>query len=139
MQGNCRDARPGFGKNEMYPCFDSEVTYGLAVTGLAVQKTGETFAVALSTDGAVYEPNVRSWERASELHANLTVSGLTAGESYSLFRYDGTAALPSTVASAAATASRKVDFTASGSSWAHADPHTFKSDQAVYYLATRKA
>ena len=34
-----------------YPCFDEHVTYGMAVTGLAVE--GETFPVALSTDGAV--------------------------------------------------------------------------------------
>ena len=37
MQGNCKHAGRGFGKNEMYPCFDKHVTYGLAVTGLAVK------------------------------------------------------------------------------------------------------
>ena len=35
MEGNCKDAGSGFGKNEMYPCFDEDVTYGLSVTGLA--------------------------------------------------------------------------------------------------------
>jgi hypothetical protein len=34
---------------------------------------------------------VRTWERPSSLHANVTVSGLTPGETYTLWRYDGTA------------------------------------------------
>jgi hypothetical protein len=25
MEGNCLHAQPGFGRNEMYPCFDSHV------------------------------------------------------------------------------------------------------------------
>lgn len=33
MNGNCKFAGAGFGKNEMYPCIDESVTYGLAVTG----------------------------------------------------------------------------------------------------------
>jgi hypothetical protein len=34
MEGNCANAQPGYGRNEMYPCFDTDVTYGLAITGL---------------------------------------------------------------------------------------------------------
>ena len=41
---------------EMYPCFDSSVTYGLAVTGLT---TTGTLPVSLSTPGAISEPDVR--------------------------------------------------------------------------------
>ena len=26
MLGNCKHAQPGFGRNEMYPCFDESVT-----------------------------------------------------------------------------------------------------------------
>ena len=36
MEGNCNDAQPGFGKNEMYPCIDENVTYGLAVRTTAL-------------------------------------------------------------------------------------------------------
>ena len=58
MNGNCKNAGAGFGKNEMYPCFDSSVTYGLAVTGLAV--TG-SLPVSLTTEGAVSEVGRVPW------------------------------------------------------------------------------
>eukprot|EP00666_Eupelagonemidae_sp_cell4sb_P016478 gene16478-3973_t len=35
MEGNCKNAQAGFGKNEMYPCINDQVDYGLAVTGVA--------------------------------------------------------------------------------------------------------
>ena len=34
MDGNCRDAQPGFGRNEMYPCINDQVDYGIAVAGI---------------------------------------------------------------------------------------------------------
>ena len=48
MEGNCAKAGRGFGKNEMYPCFDEKVSYALAVKGLAVN--GTTYPVAITTD-----------------------------------------------------------------------------------------
>jgi len=53
MAGNCAKAGHGWGQNEAYPCIDSNVTYGLAVSGLQVMGTvGQT---SLSTGGLTYE------------------------------------------------------------------------------------
>ena len=70
----------------MYPCFDSSVTYGLAVTGLEVK--ARTLPTAITTDGAVYEPNIRTGGRAKQIYATVHVSGLTAAKSYTTFRYE---------------------------------------------------
>jgi hypothetical protein len=129
MNGNCAKAQAGFGKNEMYPCFDEKVTYGLAVTGLAVKGT---LPVSLSVD-ITSEPNVRSWQKASQIHGTATVSGLTAGQKYALFRYSGTQSLPS--AAPFTGYERKTAFTATGSTWTYKDPHTFASNSATYYIA----
>lgn len=130
MNGNCANAQPGFGKNEMYPCFDEKVTYGLSVTGLAV--TG-TLPVSLSVD-ITSEPNVRFFQKASQIHGTVTVSGLQAGKKYVLYRYSGTESLPS--AAPFTGAEHTTPFTSTGSTWTHEDPITFASNSATYYVAT---
>lgn len=131
MSGNCQNAQSGFGKNEMYPCFYQEVTYGLAVTGLDVQ--AETLRVALDVDRPD-EPNVRSlWTKAVELTGTVTVQGLKAGGEYVLYRYKGTAALPG--ADFDQGYEYKTPFTADGDTWTFEDPNTFPSDAATYYVA----
>ena len=57
MDGNCADAGSGFGQNEMYPCIDKDVTYGLSVTGLAVTGAADLPRVSLVVD-TTYEPDV---------------------------------------------------------------------------------
>ena len=34
MDGNCAKAQPGYGRNEMYPCINDQVDYGVAITGV---------------------------------------------------------------------------------------------------------
>ena len=115
----------------MYPCFDASVTYGLAVTGLNV--TG-SLPVSLATDGAVSEPDVRTGAAPAALHGAVTVSGLKAGGAYALYRFNTTAALPASPPFAP-TADTVTPFTAAGPTWTYADPKTFPSNTAVYYLA----
>ena len=55
MDGNCAAAQPGFGKNEMYPCIDEAVTYGLAVTGLAVDYALTEQKICQDGQGPKYE------------------------------------------------------------------------------------
>jgi hypothetical protein len=117
----------------MYPCFDSSVTYGLAVTGLNV--TGTLYRVSLSTPGAVIEPDVRVGEPAVPLTGTVTVYGLTSGASYVLYRYNSTAALP-LGPPFDVTAEAATKFTAKAAEWTFDDPKTFPSDGATYYLAT---
>jgi hypothetical protein len=133
MSGNCATAVPGFGHNEMYPCFDSHVTYGLAVAGLNV--SGPLLPVSLATAGAAGEPNVRVGAPAVPLTGTVTVSGLTSGAPYILFRYNGTDTLPSGPAFAPGAFQARTPFTAAGDTWTFVDPLPFSSDSATYYLA----
>jgi len=130
MMGNCRHAGSGFGKNEMYPCFDEKVTYGMAVTAIDVEGT---LKVSLSVD-ITEEPNVRSGSRPKAIHGKVTVYGLTSGKKYTIYRYKSTADLPSKKPFGPSAESTH-DFTASGASYTYSDPSTFMSNSATYYLA----
>jgi len=133
MDGNCANAQPGFGRNEMYPCFDQHVTYGLAVTGLDVKGT---LPVSLEVD-ITEEPNVRQSGRAKAVHGSVTVSGLQSGKKYTLYRYAGTDTLPKSAPFSGAE--HETPFTATGSTWTFQDPNTFMSNTAVYYVAAAAA
>ena len=133
MEGNCGSAQPGWGRNEMYPCVDSSVTYGLAVTGLAVNGTAGSTSLVVDVK---YEPNVREGDAPMPVVGNVTVAGLTAGGSYTIYRYVGTETLPSTAAYAprGANASKSVVADSTGeASWLGMPP--FSSDEAVYHFA----
>merc|ERR1712157_76858 len=106
----------------MYPCFYQEVTYGLSITGLNVQS--ETLRVVLDVDRQD-EPNIRSREKPVQLTGTVTVHGLTAGEQYLLYRYTGTAALPSSDFERGYE--HKTPFTAQSETWTFQDPDTFAS------------
>jgi hypothetical protein len=133
MDGNCAAAVPGFGHNEMFPCFPTELTYGLAVLGLNVSGGG-TLPVSLSTSGAAGEPNTRSGQPAVPLTGTVRVSGLTAGAKYNLFRYNGTDTLPFGPPFSKG-AVFTTPFTAAGPEWVYSDPNPFSSDSATYWLA----
>jgi len=133
MQGNCLHAGSGFGRNEMYPCFYEKVTYGLSILGLNVKGS---IPVALQVD-IVEEPNVRMGASPKPVHGTVTVSGLTAGNNYTLFRYNSTKALPASPPFGT-TAQYSTDFTASSDTWVYKDPKTFQSNSATYYLAAAK-
>lgn len=135
MSGNCANAGSGFGKNEMYPCFDSHVTYGLAVTGLDVN--GTTFPVSLSTDGAVSEPDTRMGAPPSSLKGTVTVRGLTPGTKYILYRYLGTETLPTGPNNFNVGFQYATPFTASAESWTLKDPKPFASNTAIYYVCVK--
>ena len=68
-EGNCKGAGAGFGKNEMYPCFDQSVTYGMATTGLNVTGMG-----ALRTSLAVEQLQLRDKELNYYLNTMSSVS-----------------------------------------------------------------
>ena len=141
MEGNCANAGAGFGKNEMYPCFDEKVTYGLAVTGLAVEGS---LPVALEVDlgSSQQEPNVREGARASMISGMVTVSGLSAGESYTIYRYDTPAqTVPVKVPSAAPfDASNAIkQFKADAETYTFQDPTGIASDGATYYVCAKTA
>jgi hypothetical protein len=133
MEGNCKSAGSGFGKNEMYPCIYDQVTYGLAVTGLDVQGT---LPVSLTVD-TNSEPNVRFFQSAKPVHGTVEVSGLTIGKAYSIFRYSGTESLPQSAPFVGYEF--KYDFQATGSTYTLQDPNSFMSNSATYYVAAEAA
>jgi len=137
MEGNCKAAQPYPGRNEMYPCFDSSVTYGLAVEGLAVEGTVPT---ALMVSNAklehVDEPNVRTGHKSIPLTATLHIQGLISGQEYEIFRFNSTEALPKGPPFTGAERSKV--FTASDVEWWWLDPSTFNSHSAIYYLVAPK-
>jgi hypothetical protein len=136
MTGNCAKAGSGFGKNEMYPCFDSSVTYGLAVLGLNV--SGALLPVSLSTPGAVSEPDVRVGAAPVPLKGTVTVAGLRTGDKGVLYRFNATN--PANVPTGppfAAAAEYSTPFTATGAEWTFVDPVPFISSGATYYIAER--
>jgi len=132
MEGNCKEAGAGFGKNEMYPCVDKDVTYGISVTGLA---TKGTLPVSLTVD-TTQEPDVRMFQKPSEVHGTVTVSGLTAGSSYVLYRFKGTENLPAGPDFEQGSSYSRIPFNATDTTWTYADPEPFMSNTATYYVAT---
>ena len=131
MSGNCRHAQPGFGKNEMYPCVDEWVTYGLAVTGLAVNGTAGSTSLTVDLK---YEPNVRSGDEPALVHSSVVTTGLTPGKKYLIHRYVGTETLPHGPPFTSPNATVAVTADAQGTA-AWANPPLFESNSAVYHFA----
>lgn len=159
MEGNCKDAQPGFGKNEMYPCIDQNVTYGLAVTGLAIMQDSSSVLASASapasassvpllktslTVDTVEEPDVRQNEKPIALHGVVEVTGLSAYSStatFALYRFGSTAAVPTASADLETSDyDHRTAFAASdatvGGVWTFEDPDSFESNSATYYVAS---
>jgi hypothetical protein len=116
-----------------YPCFDEQVTYGIAVKGFVRDGAGAaaTRPVGIEVD-VEEEPDPREGGKPVRMHASVTVRALTVGARYVLYRYGGINAFP---ASGVAGYDSEVAFTATATEWNHRDPEAFMSDDAVYYLA----
>ena len=138
MEGNCADAQPGFGKNEMYPCFDQSVTYGLAVTGLQVAGGSSGLLPVSLTVNTTAEPDVRRGEDPAWLRGEVeVVLPEAAAGNITLYRFTGTGNLPAGPPfgpGADKVVSLEVP-TAGATSLTWADPDPFLSNKAVYYLA----
>jgi hypothetical protein len=130
MQGNCKNAGSGFGKNEMYPCLYDQVDYGLAVTGL--NTSVPILRVVLDVDRQD-EPNVRMWQQPVDLQGTVNVYGLQKGAQYILYRFKGTESLPSSDFDSGFE--HKKTFEAQADSWTYNDPNPMRSNGAYYYVA----
>jgi hypothetical protein len=115
-------------------CIPVNVDYGIAVTGI-VDPQHVTLPVSLSVAGDS-EPNVSEGASPAEMTGNVTVSGLTAGQSYTLLRYDDYTQVPTNASAAGFLGSSftyHVNFTASGPRWTYTDPNTFTSSGSTTY------
>jgi len=131
MGGNCAHADREHAC--AYPCFDEQVTYGIAVRAFAREGAGAAAARPVGIEvGIEEEPDPREGGKPVRMHASVTVRALTVGARYVLYRYGGINAFP---ASGVAGYDSEVAFTATATEWNHRDPEAFMSDDAVYYLA----
>jgi hypothetical protein len=130
MNGNCDNASTIYPNREAFPCFYNQVTYGLAVFGFDVQ--APTLPVQIDVDHQI-EPNVRSHEKPLPFQATVTISRLTAGKSYILYRYSGINSFPDKDFEKGYD--HKIAFVASNSTYIFKDPNSFLSNGAVYYIA----
>lgn len=131
MDGNCKNAVPGWKHNEAYPCIPEKVNYGYAIKG--VVDTGKKgLPVSLSVD-LWSEPDLHFVQPAT-MHANVTVSELTEGMSYGLYCYHGADNVPEG-GNYEANVHHNVTFEAKADIWEYADPVPFESNLAVYYFA----
>ena len=121
-----------------YPCFDANVTYGLAIKGLDVQSGTVHTALRVhdASDKQVDEPNVRTGKKSIPLRATLHIQNLVDGSEYVILRYNSTESLPT--AAPFSGAERSMPFTASGTEWYWLDPAPFDSHAAIYYLVVPK-
>merc|ERR1719281_2169895 len=91
MNGNCKNATEA--DNEMYPCVPNSVDYGYAITGV-VDPAKKSLPVSLSVQ-FIDEPNfLYRNAKPAKLSGHVTVSGLTAGNGYSLLRWDDYSNVP---------------------------------------------
>ena len=67
---------------QRYPCINDQTDYGIAIAGLS--GAGQPVFLAVDTQE---EPDPRQGQLPSKLTGIVTVSGLTAGRTYTLYRY----------------------------------------------------
>lgn len=136
MEGNCKDAQPGWGYNEMYPCIYDDVTYGYSITGLVDANTG-ALPLELYVN-STEEPNIRQHKPPSLLQGHVVVSGLTDGAAYFLYRWDDYNTFPRNGDYENSTYTAKFSFTASGDSYDYYDGQLFLSSGSVIYRCVAK-
>lgn len=136
MNGNCKIAQAGYGKNEMYPCIYDQVDYGLAVTGLYIPDfsphltANDTFPTSLAVDIQA-EPDIRTGQKPLQLNGTVTASGLTKGHNYIMYR------ITKGRQGSGHAVEYRVFFTANGTTWTRTDPHTIPSNSATYYVTVK--
>jgi hypothetical protein len=128
LDGNCLHADASH--TCAYPCFDQDVTYGIAVKGFARTDTSDAPPVRIDVDRD-YEPDPREGQKPVPMHANVEVSQLAVGGNYTLYSFRGFNSFP---ASGVAGYADKVDFSATSATWRYRDPKAFMSDDAIYFV-----
>lgn len=119
-------------------CLPLKTNYGVAVNGIQ-DADGVSLPVRLAVTGSS-ERNVAAGKKPNMIRGTVTVSGLTAGSSYRIFRFDTTAGVPSKGGAAAlfnSTPDSSFDFVAKGDPFVWKDKTKIKSDGVAYYRAAK--
>lgn len=143
METNCRDAQPGYGKNEMYPCIYYDTVYGYSITGLQQESGSSSNADNGMMPLVLYvnstsEPDIIEGEEPAAFQGHVVVSSLQNGTDYFIYRWDDIYAYPKNPSTfATSDYSYKYAFTAAGSEYEMFDEHLFMSDTSVIYACTQ--
>ena len=119
MDGNCANAVAGWPHDEAYPCIYSVENQGVAISGIS--------------DPAGKALPLSSGEKPAQLTVTVTIPNLVVGASYTLYKYDSPASLP-TDSNYGKGAKAKHSFTASLKTKVFADPASISSAGTSYYL-----
>jgi len=136
MDGNCANAVAGWPHDEAFPCIYSEEDYGVAITGVD-DPAGRALPVSITVD-RWDEPDLPSGEHPAELQVVVTMTGLTAGQPYILYKYAGVKGLP-VGNDYAKGATSKYAFTATKSTEVYTDPNKISSAASTYYMCVPAA
>ncbi len=137
MEGNCKDAQPGWGYNEMYPCIYEDTSYGYAITGLVDANSDQTLPLALYVN-STEEPNIRLHQLPSLLQGQIVVSGLSKGSDYVVYRWDDYTTFPRDGNYEDSKYTSKFQFTATNDSYEYFDEQLFLSSGSVLYRCVKK-
>lgn len=134
MAGNCSEAGPHYGQNEMYPCIYNDVVYGYAMTGLDCQscRSGAALPVVLKVN-TTDEPDVREGEDPVLLQGSAYIDGLSIGSTYTVYRWNSYEDFPTTGTFDASNYAVKFDFVADAEQYSFVDQDLFLSNGSVVY------
>ena len=134
MEGNCSNAQPGWGRNEMYPCLEYRHSFGVAILGNVNDDQG--LQVSLNV-GRSDEPDIRAGSPAEDLTLTVTCYNQVQG-SFALYRFDGgNTKVPASSSDYRKAATAFFPFSGVGTSYTMKDPTTALSSSAVTYRCTR--
>jgi hypothetical protein len=102
--------------------------FGWAIEGFVDDGDQRSLPASLSIDPSESEPDIRKRELPDAITGTLTVTGLTPGATYVIYRWDSvhTAFIYN-------EQFRKFAFKATNASFVYVDPMTFQSDSSVYF------
>ena len=114
-------------------CIGFPYGFGWAMKGFAKDpKQSSAMPASLRIDPWKSEPDTRSGEQPEALKGTLTVTELTAGATYDVYRWDSVAE-----AFTYSDKYKRTSFTATTSSYVFADDTSFQSDGTTYYRVVR--
>lgn len=117
-------------------CIGNPYGFGWAITGFAPDaRQALAMPASLHIDPWTSEPDTRSGKRPEALKGTLTVTGLSAGSAYGIYRWDET----SEAFADYSDQYKRTSFTATNGTFVFADDKPFQSDSATYYRVLQGA
>ena len=120
---NCSECGGGY---VGYPCIDKDYGFGYAITGLNDEKEGLPLSLAVDDPE---EPNTREGQKPKPLHATVSVSGISEGGKYTIYRWNDVDS-----AFDVSKASSSHNFVGGANAeYVYKDPSTILSNSTTYY------